>query len=54
MITLRLMTGESYIDVLWSYGVARSTEYEIFHETIEIMKDVLPKICFRITENEFR
>jgi len=52
--TLRILAGASYLDVRWPYGVARSTTYTIFYETLEVLNKVLPAIRFPVTNAECR
>lgn len=52
-VALRILAGASYLDVSWPYGIATSTVYDIFHEMLEAMDNVLPKIQFPKSEQEY-
>lgn len=51
-ITLRMLAGARYLDLFWSYGIGRSTCFEIFDECLEGLNKVLGRIYFPITEQE--
>lgn len=40
-MTLRLLSGSTYMDVAWVFQVGRSTVYSVFHSTIDVINDVL-------------
>ncbi len=41
-ITLRILAGGSYLDMITNFNVGESTVYTIFHETVDILCRHLP------------
>lgn len=55
LITLRLLAGAKYLDVSWPYGVADSTVYSIFDETLTAIEmELRGNIQFPKTEADCR
>ena len=40
-VTLRLLSGASYLDCALSYGIEWSTIWRVFHETVAVLNRVL-------------
>lgn len=53
-VCIQLLTGESYLEVGWPYGIWISTYYAIFNETHFDFKKCLPSIRFPQTEQEWK
>ena len=45
-ITMRMLAGASYLDLSWPYGISKSAVYDVFHEILLILDEVLPPIVF--------
>lgn len=53
-VTLRVLAGASYLDVSWPYGIAISTVYLVFNDTIAAIDHALGNIRFPKTEEDCR
>lgn len=53
-VELLLLAVESYFNFCWPYGIAPSTVFKVFQETLSAIENVLEKIRFSQTEEGCR
>jgi len=53
-ITVRLLAGASYLDLMLVFGIAKCTVYHSFHRTLDVLSDVLALDGILSSEEELR
>ena len=53
MVTLRILGGASYLDMIW-YGISVESVPYVFNSTLDLIRKVEPDICVPSTDEEWK